>query len=48
MPEEGRTFGEMSAEEKHTMSHRARAAAAARPALTRLAGIAPEGGIRSS
>ena len=40
VPEEGRTFGEMSAAEKHRMSHRARAAAAARPALTRLAGVA--------
>jgi XTP/dITP diphosphohydrolase len=39
VPEEGRTFGEMSAAEKHRMSHRARAAAAARPALVRLAGV---------
>lgn len=38
VPQKGRTFGEMSAEEKHQMSHRARAAAAARPALARLAG----------
>jgi len=42
IPEERRTFGEMSAEEKHRMSHRARAGAAARPALARLAGVAQE------
>lgn len=46
VPEEGRTFGEMSAEEKHRISHRARAAAAARPALTRLATQAQ--GVQSS
>ena len=39
VPEERRTFGEMSAHEKHRISHRARAAAAARPALARLAGV---------
>ena len=39
VPEERRTFGEMSAAEKHRMSHRARAAAAARPALARLVGV---------
>ncbi|HLZ22042.1 MAG TPA: RdgB/HAM1 family non-canonical purine NTP pyrophosphatase [Ktedonobacterales bacterium] len=37
VPEERRTFGEMSADEKHRISHRARAVAAARPALARLA-----------
>lgn len=37
VPEERRTFGVMSAAEKHRMSHRARAAIAARPALARLA-----------
>lgn len=36
VPEQGRTVGEMSAEEKHRMSHRARAANAAQPALARL------------
>lgn len=36
VPERAKTVGEMSAEEKHSMSHRARAANAARPALTRL------------
>lgn len=46
VPEEGRTFGEMSAEEKHRISHRARAAAAACPALTRLATQAQ--GVQSS
>ena len=35
-PAQGRTVGEMSAEEKHRMSHRAQAANAARPALARL------------
>jgi XTP/dITP diphosphohydrolase len=42
VPEERRTFGEMSAEEKHRISHRARAAAAARSALARLAGMSRE------
>ena len=38
VPERGVTVGEMSAEEKHSMSHRARAANAARPALAHLLG----------
>ncbi len=38
VPESGRTVGEMSAAEKHRISHRARAAAAALPELARLAG----------
>ncbi|MGH2487076.1 MAG: RdgB/HAM1 family non-canonical purine NTP pyrophosphatase [Ktedonobacterales bacterium] len=38
VPERGVTVGEMTAEEKHTMSHRARAANAARPALAHLLG----------
>ncbi len=38
VPEEGRTVGQMSAEEKSRISHRARAALAARPLLERLAG----------
>ena len=38
VPELGRTVGEMSAAEKHRISHRARAAAAALPELARLAG----------
>jgi len=37
VPEKSRTVGEMSAEEKHRISHRARAAAAARPILMALA-----------
>ncbi len=37
VPEEGRTVGQMSAEEKSRISHRARAALAARPLLERLA-----------
>jgi XTP/dITP diphosphohydrolase len=37
VPEKGRTVGEMSAEEKHRISHRARAAAAARSVLDALA-----------
>ncbi len=37
VPELGRTFGEMPAEAKHRVSHRARAAAAILPALTALA-----------
>ena len=37
VPELGRTFGEVPAAEKHQISHRARAAAAAVAALTRLA-----------
>ena len=37
VPEQGRTVGEMSAEEKHAISHRARAARAALPLLERLA-----------
>jgi XTP/dITP diphosphohydrolase len=37
VPEQGRTVGEMSAEEKHAISHRARAAQAALPLLERLA-----------
>ncbi len=36
VPEKGRTVGEMSAEEKHRISHRARAAAAARKVLDAL------------
>ena len=36
VPEKGRTVGEMSAEEKHRISHRARAAAAARDMLITL------------
>ena len=38
VPERGVTVGEMTAEEKHSMSHRARAANAARPALAHLLG----------
>jgi XTP/dITP diphosphohydrolase len=38
VPGRGVTVGEMTAEEKHTMSHRARAANAARPALAHLLG----------
>jgi XTP/dITP diphosphohydrolase len=37
VPEFGRTVGEMPAEEKHQISHRARAAAAARGVLLRIA-----------
>src|SRR5579859_6128076 len=37
VPEDGRTVGQMSAEEKSRISHRARAAQAARPLLARLA-----------
>jgi XTP/dITP diphosphohydrolase len=37
VPELGRTVGELSAAEKHAISHRARAAAAARDLLVRLA-----------
>lgn len=37
VPELGRTVGELSAEQKHRISHRARAAAAARALLARLA-----------
>ncbi len=37
VPEQGRTVGEMSAEEKDAISHRARAARAALPLLERLA-----------
>lgn len=37
VPEDGRTVGQMSAEEKSRISHRARAARAARPLLERLA-----------
>lgn len=36
VPEQGRTVGEMSAEEKHRISHRARAATAARTVLDAL------------
>lgn len=36
VPERGVTVGQMTAEEKHSMSHRARAANAARPMLARL------------
>jgi XTP/dITP diphosphohydrolase len=39
VPESGRTVGEMSAAEKHRISHRARAVAAALPKLARLAGV---------
>ena len=42
VPEQGRTVGEMSAVHKHRISHRARAIAAARPALARLAGLSQE------
>jgi XTP/dITP diphosphohydrolase len=38
VPELGRTVGELSAAEKHQISHRGRAAAAALPELERLAG----------
>jgi XTP/dITP diphosphohydrolase len=41
LPADGRTFGEMPAAEKHQISHRARAAAAAVSALTRLAAEDP-------
>jgi XTP/dITP diphosphohydrolase len=37
VPEDGRTVGQMSADEKSRISHRARAARAARPLLERLA-----------
>lgn len=37
VPEQGRTVGQMTAEEKHRISHRARAAHAALPILARLA-----------
>ena len=37
VPDDGRTVGQMSAEEKSRISHRARAARAARPLLERLA-----------
>lgn len=36
VPERRKTVGQMTAEEKHSMSHRARAAHAARPALAQL------------
>jgi XTP/dITP diphosphohydrolase len=42
VPEMGRTVGEMSAEEKHRISHRARAAAAARGVLEALAAGSPQ------
>lgn len=42
VPEDGRTVGQMSAEEKSHMSHRARAAQAARPVLERLASDDPD------
>jgi len=41
VPEKGHTVGEMSADEKHRISHRARAAAAARPVLIALAAQPP-------
>jgi XTP/dITP diphosphohydrolase len=41
VPEQGRTVGEMTAAEKHAISHRARAARAALPLLERLAGDEP-------
>lgn len=41
VPEDGRTVGQMSAEEKSRISHRARAAAAARPILEQLATETP-------
>lgn len=37
VPEQGRTVGQMSAEEKHAISHRARAARAALPLLEQIA-----------
>lgn len=42
VPEAGRTVGQMSLEEKSRISHRARAAMAARPLLERLANESPE------
>lgn len=42
VPEQGRTVGEMSAEEKHRISHRARAITAARPALARIASLSQD------
>ncbi len=42
VPEDGRTVGQMSAEEKSRISHRARAARAARPLLERLASESQE------
>jgi XTP/dITP diphosphohydrolase len=41
VPEDGRTVGQMTAEEKSRISHRARAAAAAHPLLERLADKTP-------
>ncbi len=41
VPELGRTFGELSAEEKHHLSHRGRAAAAALRELRRLRAASP-------
>jgi XTP/dITP diphosphohydrolase len=42
VPEQGRTVGQMAAEEKHRISHRAKAARAALPLLRRLAVDAEE------
>ena len=41
LPEQGRTFGELAAEEKDRVSHRARAALRARPILREWAGRTP-------
>ncbi len=47
VPEQQRTVGQMSAEDKHLISHRARAAAAARELLERLAAMPGDGPSRS-